>query len=123
MRLLLDMNISPEWVTVLSQADIKCVHWGSIGSISATDREIFNWAKEQGYTVLTHDLDFGHILSATNAEGPSVIQIRQANWLPNDENSQRIIDFIRKFSDELAEGALIVIDVLKHRVRMLPLSR
>lgn len=32
-----------------------------------------------GYVVFTHDLDFGDILAATNADDPSVIQVRTQN--------------------------------------------
>jgi predicted nuclease of predicted toxin-antitoxin system len=33
------------------------------------------WAREQGFTVLTHDHDFGALLALTQADGPSAIQV------------------------------------------------
>lgn len=47
-----------------------------IGAANAPDKAIVDYAKAQGLVVLTHDLDFGAILAATRAEGPSVVQIR-----------------------------------------------
>lgn len=44
--------------------------------MSATDEEIMRWARENGYVVFTHDLNFGVILAATRAQSPSVIQVR-----------------------------------------------
>jgi predicted nuclease of predicted toxin-antitoxin system len=37
-----------------------------------------NYAAVNGYTVFTHDLDFGAMLAKTGAKKPSVIQIRTA---------------------------------------------
>ena len=34
------------------------------------------WARENGYVVFTHDLDFGTLLALTRDAGPSVIQVR-----------------------------------------------
>jgi predicted nuclease of predicted toxin-antitoxin system len=79
MKLLLDMNLSPAWVPYLTACGWQTKHWYSIGSADAPDAEIMWWAKEQGYCVITHDLDFSAILAATRADGPSVSQIRAQN--------------------------------------------
>ncbi len=76
MKILVDMNLSPGWVSVLEEAGHTASHWSNIGLLNAPDREVLSWAKANGYLLFTHDLDFGAILAATEAEGPSVIQIR-----------------------------------------------
>lgn len=76
MKILIDMNLSPAWVLVFEEAGHTASHWSTIGMLNAPDREVFSWAKANGYVLFTHDLDFGAILAATEAEGPSVIQIR-----------------------------------------------
>ncbi len=83
MKLLIDMNLSPTWVSVLKEAGLEPVHWSSIGRPDAPDNEILGYARSNGYVVFTHDLDFGTILAATKANCPSVIQIRSKTWLPN----------------------------------------
>jgi predicted nuclease of predicted toxin-antitoxin system len=40
------------------------------------------WARENGHVVLTHDLDFGTLLALTRANGPSVVQVRAQDVLP-----------------------------------------
>jgi predicted nuclease of predicted toxin-antitoxin system len=40
MKILIDMNLSPRWVSVLSAAGISTVHWSSVGSANAPDAEI-----------------------------------------------------------------------------------
>ena len=76
MKILLDMNLSPEWVSFLEQAGFACVHWSTVGDPRAPDWELLAWARERGYVLFTHDLDFGALLAATRDRGPSVIQVR-----------------------------------------------
>jgi predicted nuclease of predicted toxin-antitoxin system len=82
MKILIDMNLSPDWVNVLNAADIEAIHWSTVGDPRTPDREIFAWSRENSYVVFTNDLDFGAILAATQAEAPSVIQIRGQDVLP-----------------------------------------
>jgi predicted nuclease of predicted toxin-antitoxin system len=76
MKLLVDMNLPPCWTETLRQSGWDAVHWQEIGNLRATDSEIMAWAKQNGYVVFTHDLDFGTLLTLTQAEGPSVVQVR-----------------------------------------------
>lgn len=69
MKLLVDMNLSPEWVGVLKEAGWESVHWSSVGDPRALDSEIMAWAKQRGHVVFTHDLDFGSLLALTQAKG------------------------------------------------------
>jgi predicted nuclease of predicted toxin-antitoxin system len=123
MKVLLDMNISPEWVAHFYAAGFACVHWAEIGQVTADDRDIFAWAAENDHVVVTHDLDFGAILAATNAAAPSVVQIRMQRWLPEDEDAHRIIRYVHEYAAELEEGALISIDEGRHKVRLLPIKK
>jgi predicted nuclease of predicted toxin-antitoxin system len=40
MKLLVDMNLSPDWVAVLEQAGWETVHWSNVGNPRAADSEI-----------------------------------------------------------------------------------
>jgi predicted nuclease of predicted toxin-antitoxin system len=72
-RILIDMNLSPEWVTVLQSHGWSAAHWSTVGDPSASDRTIMDWALANGHIVFTHDLDFGTMLALTHAHGPSVL--------------------------------------------------
>ena len=122
MKILVDMNLSPGWVSVLEEAGHTATHWSNIGSLNAPDREVLSWAKANGYLLFTHDLDFGAILAATEAEGPSVIQIRAQDISP-DHTKTLLLNIISKFGENLLQGALISVDEEKSRVRVLPLKR
>ena len=52
--------------------------------------------REQGHVVFTHDLDFGTLLALTRASGPSVIQVRSHNVLP-DHLSETVVATIRAY--------------------------
>ncbi len=67
------MNLSPRWIDALISADLSAIHWSSVGQINAPDVEIMDYARQHGYVVLTHDLDFGAILAATQGRAPSVV--------------------------------------------------
>ena len=62
MKIVLDMNISPEWVEGLNGEDIHAVHWSNVASWRADDDEIVRWAAMNGHAILSKDLDFGGIL-------------------------------------------------------------
>lgn len=122
MKFLIDMNLSPRWVEVFVAAGLDATHWFEIGDPRATDRSIMEWARRNGYVVFTHDLDFGAILAATQASGPSVIQIRAESVLPADA-ADSVMGTIRRFQLELERGVLISIDPERARARILPLDR
>jgi predicted nuclease of predicted toxin-antitoxin system len=71
---------------------------------------------------LTHDLDFSAILAATDADAPSVIQVRTPNSRPEGMQSV-LIATLRQYQDELLAGALIVVEPARSRVRRLPIRR
>lgn len=120
MKILLDMNLSPSWIGVFESAGMEATHWSTVGAPGASDREIMLWARKHGHTVFTHDLDFGAILAATQAEAPSVLQLRAVDVLPGTVG-RHVLDVIRRFESELQQGALISLDVDGSRIRLLPL--
>ena len=120
MKILVDMNLSPAWVPALAATGHDAVHWITIGKPDAPDRELFAWARANGYVVFTHDLDFGAILAATKAMAPSVIQLRMQDISP--ECSVKIVQqILSQFETELNTGVLLSVDANGIRARVLPL--
>jgi len=122
MNLLVDMNLSPAWCPVLRRHGHACTHWSDVGDPGAADAVLMEWARRNGCVVVTHDLDFGAILAATQAEGPSVIQMRTRDVLPAAAE-HLLATALARYEAELHAGALIVLDEDKARVRILPLRR
>lgn len=121
MKIVIDMNLSPIWCDYLKAAGYAAIHWSNIGDARSTDRFITAWARENGYIIFTHDLDFGTILAVTKAEGPSVIQIREHDVLPEGMGST-VLQALEQFRDHLKADALITIDNKSLRARILPIA-
>jgi predicted nuclease of predicted toxin-antitoxin system len=118
--LVVDMNLSVEWVAELARHGWSGVHWSTVGDPRADDSVIMAWALANGRVVFTHDLDFGTLLALTHSTGPSVLQVRSQNVLPEDIGPL-VIAALRQHDAALAAGALVVVDEKKSRVRVLPL--
>ncbi len=121
MKILLDMNIPETWEDFLNRAGHDAIHWSRIGDIRAEDTDIMAWARDNGYVVFTHDLDFGSLLFATNVAAPSVVQLRFQHILPETIGSA-VLETLITAAQMLKAGALVTIDPRRHRIRMLPLS-
>jgi predicted nuclease of predicted toxin-antitoxin system len=121
MKLLVDMNLSPRWASLLTDAGLEAVHWSTVGQTNARDTEIMAWAAANGYTVLTHDLEFSAILAATQDAAPSVVQIRTEDISPALIGA-KVIAALHQMKSELEAGALLSIDVNHTRLRLLPLT-
>lgn len=119
MKLLLDMNLPPRWAQFLTAQGIDSVHWSDVGPPDAKDSDIMAYAQDHGFIVFTHDLDFGAMLASAHSQGPSVIQVRTQNIVPEAIGSL-VINAIRQFEEELLQGALITIDPYRWRARILP---
>ena len=116
----IDMNLSAEWVAVFEAEGWQAVHWTHVGDPRAEDAEIMDWARANQHVVFTHDLDFTTALALTGAKGPSVIQVRTQRVLP--EHLRKIaVSAIRAYEQELIGGALVVVEAIRSRVRILPL--
>ena len=120
MKLLVDMNLSPRWVAAIRSAGLDAVHWSTVGNPVATDQEVLAWAVSNGALLLTHDLDFGAILAASGDLKPSVLQLRSQDVTP-DLTAGKVVDLVRRFASELAQGALVSLEPEPARIRLLPL--
>ena len=122
MRLVVDVNLPPKWVEFLATRGIEAVHWSQVGDLRATDATIMTWARDGGYVVLTSDLDFSVMLATSDASGPSVLQVRAQDVLPESIGDQ-VVQVLREQSEAMESGAIITIDEIAARVRILPIRK
>ena len=120
MKLLLDMNIPLKYTNLLKEKGFEVLHWSDVGDPKTHDNQIMAYARERDLIVITYDLDFSAILSATHDLKPSVVQVRAA--LPQ---ATQIVDLLAaamfQNKNNLQNGAILTINTKKARVRMLPL--
>ncbi|MGI8906175.1 MAG: DUF5615 family PIN-like protein [Candidatus Sumerlaeaceae bacterium] len=74
-----------------------------------------------GYTIITHDLDFGTLLALSRAAGPSIVLVRGEDVIASAENDV-LVRCLNRFRNELERGALISLTPQNERVRILPLG-
>jgi len=117
---LIDKNLSPEWVTILGAAGIRAFHWSTLGRPEAKDEEILTQARKESNIVLTQDLDFSQTLFQTAAHGPSVVILRIPDEL-DPRQHERVRQLLADHQEELTQGALMVIDANRARIRGLPI--
>ena len=121
MKIIIDVNLAVRWADMLLDRGIEAIHWTAIGVANAQDIEIMSYARQNGYSVFTNDLDFSAILVSTRASGPSVIQIRAEDTRP-EALVDRVADILIKHSNVIEQGTLITIDPNKTRIHILPFS-
>jgi predicted nuclease of predicted toxin-antitoxin system len=119
-KILIDMNLSPVWAEYFRVGGISAEHWSGVGDSRAADQAIMSYAREHGFVVFTHDLDFGNILAVTHALGPSVIQVRTQDPVP-EAVGDLVIKAIGTYRDLLERGVLLTIEPDKSRARVLPI--
>ena len=120
MKILLDMNIPLKYAELLKNKGVDCIRWSDIGSPTAADTEIMEYARNNDFIVLTFDLDFSAILSMTHELKPSIAQIR-ASVIYADRAVDLISNALLRHEDDLQKGAILSIDLNKARIRLLPL--
>jgi predicted nuclease of predicted toxin-antitoxin system len=118
-RLLIDMNLSPDWCPVLRAHGWDAVHWLTLGDPRAPDTDVMERARSEGRVVLTHDLGLAAILAQARAPGPSVVQIRAQGILPA-QFAPILIPVLKRYEQEGPYRSEIATLVGKELHRHLP---
>ncbi len=121
MKLLVDMNLSPDWVPMLVSHGWEACHWSTVGPGNAPDTALMSWAREHQHVVLTQDLDFSQLLYATRESGPSVVLLRMDNEF-DAAARDHVCAAIALAETPLTAGALLTISGNRVRLRNLPIS-
>ena len=122
MKILVDMNLSPAWVGFLATHGIDAAHWSEVGDLRAKDATVMEWARQGGFIVFTHDLDFSALVATTGASGPSVVQVRTQDLLPPAMGDD-VVRALWTHRQALEQGAIVTLDKVTSRVRILPIHR
>ena len=109
MKLLLDHNLSPRLVRLLSETYLECAHVHDLGMDRASDTEVWSYAGEHGYAIVTKDADF-HQRSLLFGAPPKIVWLRIGNCSVAESESvlrQRYIE-IRRFVEESSADFLVI---------------
>jgi predicted nuclease of predicted toxin-antitoxin system len=109
-KLLLDQNLSRFLIAGLDRYFVGSVHVGDIGLDRSTDREIWDWAGENDFTIVSKDSDFCGLASVFGPP-PKVIWLRVGN-ASTDVISEVLtihVDRVMEFG-RISDEALLVVD-------------
>jgi len=120
-RFLADMGVSRRVAEGLRVAGHDVVHLRDLGLQRASDAEIFRRAAAEHRIVLTFDLDFGEIAARCLGPWASVIVFRLVD-ASSGHVSARLDATLARASAALDQGAVVVIEEGRCRVRTLPIE-
>ena len=97
MRLLFDQNLSPKLPRRLSDLYPNSIHVRSVGLHAAVDSEVWQYARANGFTIVSKDSDF-HVRSIVDGHPPKVVWITRGNC-STDDIEAILRDFHRAMTD------------------------
>ena len=108
MKLLFDQNISPKITKQLAGDFPESTHVRRIGLVDASDSIIFDYAKNNNFTIVTFDSDFVD-LNIVRGIPPKIIWLKTGNLTTRaisemlTKNSTAIQDFLKSNDGEILE--------------------
>ena len=120
LRLLANMNISPESVNVLHEKGLDIIRVSQILPITSSDAEILELARREKRVLVTQDLDFSALLALGGFDRPSVITLRMTVSDP-ESITRKLLDLLPEIQDMLAKGCAVSVDDFSYRIRWLPI--
>lgn len=78
MKLLFDQNLSFKLCQSIAEVFPKSDHIGLLGLSEAADRDVWDHAKTNGFTIVSQDVDFAE-MAALLGPPPKVIWLREPN--------------------------------------------
>lgn len=114
MNLLFDQNISFRVKKMLSGNFTGCKHVFDCKLNNSEDSDIWSYAKEKGYTIVTFDSDF-YDMSLINGHPPKIIWIRTGNMSTKEvaqliNSNQKVIESFL-YHEELKDTACLELDI------------
>ncbi len=118
-RLMADMNISPQTVSVLQQQGWDIIRVPQVLPPNASDEEILNFCRRENRAIVSFDLDFSMLVALSGSDRPSLITLRLSSTNPKIV-TQRILEVFPEIEQELQQGSAVTIGNETVRIRRLP---
>ena len=121
MRFLVDASLSPVVVQALTDGGHEAVHVVDVLRLDAPDEAIFDLAAHERRVIVAADTDFGEIVARRRTMFPSLVLFyRQVGRRPI-EQGQTLLAQLDDVEAELSQGAIVVIEDERIRIRSLPI--
>lgn len=116
-----DMNRAPISVERLQRQGWEALRVSDVLPPGSPDTVVLAWARQQGYAVLTQDLDFSTLVALGGYRQPSLITLRLTSRDP-EVVADRLLSVLPEIQEALEAGYAITIEDHAVRLRALPIS-
>lgn len=105
----------------LRESGHEATHLEEEGLRRMKDPGVFEKAIREDRIVITEDLGFGEIAAFAKGNRPSIVILRLENmrW---EHVAERLGQVLPACEEDLARGAVVVIEEFRYRVRLLPIG-
>ena len=109
MKFLFDQNLSPKLADHFVNSFEDCQHLQNVGLGKSDDREVWEYAKSNRYTIVSKDSDFNNLVSYFGFP-PKVIWLRRGNCSTKTiiEILTENIEIIKSFISDSENGILTI---------------
>lgn len=121
MKLLLDSNLSHRVAQLLCEAGLDAAHVRDHDLQHAPDAEILEFARQHSLVIVSEDTDFGELLAQQRTAAPSFVLLRTYEPMTPTEQAAVLLANLPRLRDDLDQGAIVVIERSRLRIRRLPL--
>jgi len=122
LRFLIDNALSPLLAERLTAAGHEAAHVRDYGLQAASDEEIVERARVENRIVVSADTDFATLLALRQMQQPSFLLFRRGTERRPEQQVALLLANLPALEQDLAEGAVVVLEPGRMRVRKLPIG-